>query len=474
MEALLPSTLGLFPSLCVSGRYVLGGHDREHSGSGLKATHLPDGRIALAVTEASGGGAVAATTTARLLAVLYARLEDGANVRAALAAVDRYARRTPFGPGATMAVAVVDPANGVTEVGIAGHPAPLRLTDSGQTLSYLLSPSRPLGTGGVASTDSFRLEVGDTLLLFTNGLLTASDGLVRDGITRLEEAPGALEPDCYTDQDALADRLLRTMQRPAGFVEDVAMVVAQRCAPIDDFHFGGDLAPGEPQRCTAALSTWLDDLGVSLVDHVTLQQAVSTIVSSVVDSHPETVRAGLEVTGTLTDEGVVEIRIHDASGWQPRGSAHEHGLVVAGGLVDHLRLFHDDHGTVVVLRQPVGRTVPLMRSVAQARTNGTPTGAAGTAMTSELRSDTLRVSGAVTATDDVEFREALHEVTCSCTRSATVDLSGVTRMPGHVVRTLFDYLERASSSQVDLTVVTGEDSVAAQVLTQAALPHVTT
>ncbi|QCX27839.1 PP2C family protein-serine/threonine phosphatase [Nocardioides jishulii] len=483
LEALVPASLGLFPSLCVTGRYVLGRHRRCHSASGLKAVPLPDGRVAVAVAEAPGGGAVAAVTTARLFAVLYARLEDGASLSDALAGCDRCARRTPQGPGATMAVAVVAQDDGITEVGTAGHTAPLHLTRTGRTRHLPLPASRPLGTGGVPTTAELHLEIGDSLVLYTKGLVTARDGLVATGTRRLEALLTEIDPMRCADGDAVAEDVLGAMQRPSGFVDDVALVVAQRCSPPTPFRFTGHVAPGERSRCTTALSDWLAALGVSLVDHVTLQRAVDVIATSIVDSHATRTRAAFTVDAVLTDGGVVEIRLRCTTSWRPETPGRQHALVVAGGLVDSLRLSHTtaspnedqvEHGTQVLLRQAVGRAVPLLRSVAHDSTGRLLEAASGpSAMVRETVPGSLWVTGAMGTEDEEEFRWALHEVTCSGTVSATIDLTGITRMTGHAVLTLFDFLERAASSQVDLTVVADEDSVADQVLTLAALPHVT-
>ena len=476
LDASLPSTLGIFPGLCVTGRYVLSRNTHRHSGNGLKAFALPDGRVAIAVADVGGHGPAASTAVVRLMAVLRGHLETGADVAQSLQAVERYAKRSPSGTGATMAVALISQGDGTAEVGTAGHCPPLVLTADGAVQDVDLPPSRPLGLDGQASVTHLRLEVGDCLVMNTDGLLTARSGAVRDGCVRLRqvlEKLGRSEVTGPAHGDDVAEQVLSTMQQPDGFVDDVALLVAQRCAPPPPFHFLAEAEQGQPARAVAFFSAWLDTLAVGLLDHVALRGALSEITDNVVHhAYRRQAQGTFEVEASLTVEGVVQVSVRDSGRWHPQDGGGR-GLVVAGGLVESLQLHRDDDGTEAVLRQTVGRPVPLLRSHASDPLTGEPVddGPFIAPMSTEEGPGVLRVRGAVSAFEAEELHEVVHEVTLSGTQSATVDLSQVTRLSGPAVRVLFDYYDRATSSGVDFRVVAPEGSPADQVLTQSALPH---
>lgn len=476
LDASLPSTLGIYPGLCVTGRYVLSRNTQRHSGSGLKAFALPDGRVALAVADVGQHGPAATTATVRLMAVLRGHLETGADVAQALLAVERYAARSPSGAGATMAVALVSQGDGTAEVGTAGHFAPLVLTADGDVHEVSLAPSRPLGLRGGASVTKISLEVGDTLVMSTDGLLTARSGGVRDGCQQLRqvlEKLGRTERSGPAHGDHVAQHVLEAMQKPHGFVDDVALLVAQRCSPPAPFHFVAESEQGEPARAVAFFSSWLDSLGVGLLDHVALRGALSEITDNVVHhAYRNQVTGTFEVEASLTVEGVVQVRVRDSGRWHPQAGGGRR-LVVAGGLVESLELHRDADGTEAVLCQTVGRPVPMLRSQEADPLTGTPLdhGPWVEPMTIDEEPGTLRVRGAVGAWEAEDLQETVHELTLSGTQSATVDLSGVSRLSGPAVRVLFDYYDRASSSGVDFAVVAREGTPADQVLTRADLPH---
>ncbi|WP_300682898.1 PP2C family protein-serine/threonine phosphatase [Nocardioides sp.] len=477
LDAVLPPAIGVFPHLCLTGRYVLSqrendapGHSDEYAGHGLKAVALPDGRVAAAVADAGSRGAAAAIATARLLAVLRGHLESGASLDAAVAAVDRYAERSPFSSGATMAAVILSPGDGSVEVASAGHALPLHLSSGGGSHPLALGPSRPLGLGGTASRGTLTLACGDAVMLHTDGLVTAQNGSVLDGALALREVIAGLGLGGATGPafgDALCEGVLAAMQRPHGYRDDVALLVVQRVPNPQPLKVSSVAAGAPSTQAVALFAAWLDGFGVSLLDHVSLSGATAEMIGVL------SLMSSVTVSAELTDDAQVEVTLEVDRRWQPESDLQRRALVVAGGLVTSLTLRHRDQTTQVILRQPVGRTVPLLQSGSADRRTGVAV--ARRPPSEPMRADEItggvRLSGSLGPDEEAVFHDLVHETTCAGTRSAVVDLTRVDRLCGPAVRLLFQYAERTRACDANLTVVAARGSAADQVLTRAALPH---
>ena len=135
--------------------------------------HLPDGRLVLAVADVSGKGIGASLVTATVKAVLPLLASDGSMVdtlgRLNERLVDELTRRTFV----ALSLACFDPATGEIELVNAGLPdAYLLRTDGTVRTLEVPQPRLPLGLKrGLAYTAvSTRLEVGERLLMITDGL----------------------------------------------------------------------------------------------------------------------------------------------------------------------------------------------------------------------------------------------------------------------------------------------------------------
>ena len=83
----------------------------------------------------------------------------------------RFAGRTPGAFAATVCVVIVDPATGELRYLTCGHPAPLLIDAGGDTRFLTPSGHGPLGTGSPHPAGSDMLLPGESLLLFTDGLV---------------------------------------------------------------------------------------------------------------------------------------------------------------------------------------------------------------------------------------------------------------------------------------------------------------
>lgn len=192
--ALLPASPPDIAGLDVAARYrpVAG----DVAGDWWEVDRLADRRVLIGVGDAAGHGLDAVTD--------MCELRHGAR---ALAAVDDdpasllsdLNRRLADRPGrfATAVYAVVDPDTGQVEWANAGHVPPIHVAGDG-TVTVLGGTGPPLGSplGAVVAKRSFTLAPGDTLILYSDGVVERREVDLGEGIDALVRTVTAhgLEP----------------------------------------------------------------------------------------------------------------------------------------------------------------------------------------------------------------------------------------------------------------------------------------
>lgn len=148
----------------------------ELGGDYVDQFELDGGRVALVVADVAGKGVAASLLAATLQGALAAQMERGRSLGEVVASVNRvHCRLAPVGKFITMAVAVLDPA-GTVELVNAGHCSVLHCHASG---------TEPVTTGGMAlgldaqasyHAVELRLRPGDTLVLYSDGVIECENG----------------------------------------------------------------------------------------------------------------------------------------------------------------------------------------------------------------------------------------------------------------------------------------------------------
>ncbi|MCP3958442.1 MAG: PP2C family protein-serine/threonine phosphatase [bacterium] len=196
---------------------------------------LADGRIVLAVGDASGHGISAGLVMAITNATLKTAVDLDPDPQAVLAHLNRVLFRTG-GKRAFMTLfcGVLDPATGDFEYAGAGHPFPLLRRAAG-AVEELGRGSMPLGIRKDLEVrrDHTRIEPGDLLVLYSDGIPEAAGSENGDtfGFDRL--AGLLAQPE--TPQ-VVHDRILRTLDRHLGdraINDDLTLVVLDRAPELN-------------------------------------------------------------------------------------------------------------------------------------------------------------------------------------------------------------------------------------------------
>lgn len=180
--------------------------------------------VGFLVGDVSGKGISAALTMAQVLAQFRAiALHESSPVRV-LACLNRdMCLRSQQGTFCTACYLMLNLVNGQIRCANAGHPSPLQISESGVT-SFGAASGPPLGIipSGTWQETEWRIDSGDSILIYTDGILEARCGTLRDASGMPDEL--GLEGICR-----VAQRMHGKSSR--ALVEAVTAAVVAHCIP---------------------------------------------------------------------------------------------------------------------------------------------------------------------------------------------------------------------------------------------------
>ncbi|MGL6278053.1 MAG: SpoIIE family protein phosphatase, partial [Gaiella sp.] len=227
-EALLPDRLVEHPRVALTARYRPGDDRLEVGGDWYETVSLPDGRIAIAVGDIVGHGLPAAAAMGRLRTGFVALAPSSASPASLLEQLDDFAVTIPAAEFSTVCCLFLDPEDGTCEYASAGHP-PLLFVDGEGAARFLeegrswplCSPTdrrRPAGA-------SARLAAGDTIVLYSDGLIERRGERLGVGLERLRLAVERLGS---VSVERLCDELVDELTGAEALEDDVVVLAVRR------------------------------------------------------------------------------------------------------------------------------------------------------------------------------------------------------------------------------------------------------
>jgi len=228
-EELLPSRLPRVAGVRLAARHRTG---PRGGGDWYDALPLPDAALGLAVGSVTGSGASAIAAMGRLRASLRAyAVMEGEDPVAVLSDLELLLRLTEPARSATALFAYCEPALRKITLAGAGHCPPLLIGER-RTEFVETSVSAPLGMLACWEAPSVELsaEPGETVLLYTDGLLHRTGDPTDRAFARLHAAAAGVPKALRRDPEAVADHVLRAVL-PDGLdaadsEEDVVLLAA--------------------------------------------------------------------------------------------------------------------------------------------------------------------------------------------------------------------------------------------------------
>ncbi|GAB2733590.1 PP2C family protein-serine/threonine phosphatase [Streptomyces bullii] len=228
-EELLPSRLPRVPGMQLAARHRTG---PRGGGDWYDALPLPEAALGLAVGSVTGSGPSAVAAMGRLRASLRAyAVMEGEDPVAVLSDLELLLRLTEPARSATALFGYCEPAARKITLAGAGHSPPL-LIGARRTEFVETSVSAPLGMLACWEAPSVEIhaEPGETILLYTDGLLHRTGDPTDRAFARLHAAAAGVPRALRGDPGAIADHVLRSALpegRSADSEEDVVLLAAR-------------------------------------------------------------------------------------------------------------------------------------------------------------------------------------------------------------------------------------------------------
>jgi len=220
-RSLLPRRLPAVPGFDLAVRYVPASDQAEIGGDFYEVVHL-DGLVYVAVGDVGGHSLHAATIMAELRHAMRAYLADGHGPAAVVDRLNILMTRLIPSEIATMCLLSIDGETGLVRLANAGHPPPAWCTPTQVRMLAEHGPLLGIELGPATETE-FTLAEGDTLVLYTDGLIERRDRSLDGGFSRLAAASATVEPDL----EQYATRLLDKVGPPTPD-DDIALVAIRR------------------------------------------------------------------------------------------------------------------------------------------------------------------------------------------------------------------------------------------------------
>ena len=199
---------------------------------------LPKNRTYFAVGDVVGHGLQAVEDMAQLRSAGRALAHQGLPPAQLLAELNGFTRHASLGKFATMAVAILDPAEGTLSYGLAGHPPPfLRFAADGEVIRLDEAHGPVLGPVQDATYSAARIRIapGDILVMYTDGLVERHGMDIETGLARAQKMIAGW--DRRTKLSEYCEALQETLA-PRPRSDDVCIIAVR----FDDAEAGG--SPG--------------------------------------------------------------------------------------------------------------------------------------------------------------------------------------------------------------------------------------
>ncbi|MGW0775364.1 SpoIIE family protein phosphatase [Streptomyces sp. NPDC002835] len=227
-QAMLPRRIPDVPGAQIAVRYRSARFGQDIGGDWYDVIPLPGGRVGAVIGDVQGHDTHAAAVMGQLRIVLRAYAAEGHPPATVMARASVFLHELDTDRFATCIYAEADLSTGVVQVVRAGHVDPLMRDRDGTCRRLAMSGGLPLGLSAEFGRLEYpviiiELDPGQTLVMYTDGLVEQPGSDLDDGMRALSE----LVREGPRDVQRLADRLCEVVDERGGD-DDVALLLLRR------------------------------------------------------------------------------------------------------------------------------------------------------------------------------------------------------------------------------------------------------
>jgi GAF domain-containing protein/anti-sigma regulatory factor (Ser/Thr protein kinase) len=232
-RAVLPDFLPSVAGLHLDAEYRAGAAGTYVGGDWYDVFQLGDTKVVFSVGDVMGKGPAAAALMGQVRSAIRAYAVGGQSPSEVLSSLDRLFDALVEDRLVTVVVGVIDPTSGAVQLANAGHPPPLKVTAEGET-TFTTAPSSLLIAAGLGGPErpsqELQLSWGDTLVMYSDGLVERRGESITLGMDRLESEAAAVARAGWPSQPAAE---LATLLSDEECTDDV-VVLALRYTGVRD------------------------------------------------------------------------------------------------------------------------------------------------------------------------------------------------------------------------------------------------
>jgi serine phosphatase RsbU (regulator of sigma subunit)/anti-sigma regulatory factor (Ser/Thr protein kinase) len=345
-RSLLPRKLPQVPGLRMAARYLPAADESAVGGDWYDVIELDRPCLGFVIGDVAGHGMAAATFMGQLRSAIRAYALDTGGPGEVITKLADFSNRM-HSRMATVIYATLNLNTWEVRIARAGHPYPLVLRADGSTEFLSDTSGPPIGTvgGHVYDEQVLTLSAGETLVLYTDGLIERRGHQLEDGEKALVEvatsAPDEPELKCQAITNQLTEDIAIT--------DDIAALVVQTVGLNELLEVEVPAVPAQLGTARHLIRRWVEANEGTDDDCAAFAIAVSEACANSIEHAYGPLDATVALRASLVD-GVATVTIRDSGKWrEPRGGNRGRGIPIMREFMDDVSIEHSNGGTTVNL-----------------------------------------------------------------------------------------------------------------------------
>ena len=423
-RSMLTTDLPSIDGIELAARYLPGARQTEVGGDWYDVIPLPDERVGLVIGDVVGRGIEAAATMSQLRTALRAYAVEGLEPAAVVGKLHHLVDHLRVGMSTTLVYLDLDPFTGDVRYVSAGHLPVLHVPAGGEPRYLGGARSTPLGTapvGGEIPQEHFVLAAGDSILLYTDGLVERRDDSIDNRLEQLRVAFASAPQEL----GAALEHLTAALGGDDALRQDDIALLALHASSVTEQTFNAAIEPAAQQLAglRGDLRAWLGQADATASEAGDVLIAVGEACANAIEHARAAAGSTIDVRGRLVGREVV-VSVRDRGAWRPSEPQPERGqgLRLMRVLMDRIDIARTADGTRIELR----RELSSRASGAEAAPHEEPDHATPMLVFSRERGVTVaRLQGEIDLASIGELSRELAAAVPDDDRGVVLDLDGV-------------------------------------------------